>query len=92
PTTNLPEIHSLLRRTDLLPATLESIASNPRFNHDEQVRIAVATHPRVTFPTADKIVAQMNEITLDKLIRRPGLQPGVKQKLMAKLSRKHRGG
>jgi hypothetical protein len=92
PTANLPEIRLLLRRSDLLPSTVEIIASDPRFNHNEEIRIMVATHPRVTFPTADKIVGRMNEITQGKVILRPGLQPGVKQKLMAKLSRKHRGG
>jgi hypothetical protein len=92
PTTNLSEIRLLLRRSELLPSTLEIIASDPRFNHNEEIRIMVATHPRVSFPTADKIVSRMSELTLGKVILRPGLQPGVKQKLMAKLSRKHRGG
>jgi hypothetical protein len=91
PTANLPEIRALLRRSDLLPATLDCIANDPRWAHDEEVRIRVATHPRVTFTVADRVVSRMNEIQLGKVVRRPGLPPGVRQKLMTRLSRKHRG-
>ena len=52
---------------------------------------SIATHPRVTFTTADKVVNRLNDLALARLIRRPGLHRGVKQKLMVKLSRKHRG-
>jgi len=92
PNSNLPEIKTLLRRTDLLPSTLEIVAGDTRWATDEELKIMVATHPRVTFLTADKVVKQLSSLALDRLVRRPGLQPGVKQKLMARLSRKHRGG
>ena len=92
PNTNLPEIKALLRRTDLLPSTLEIIATDVRWLHDDEVKIQVATHHRVTFTTADKVVNRLNDLAIGRLIQRPGLQPGVKQKLMTRLSRKHRGG
>jgi hypothetical protein len=91
PNINLPEIKTLLRRTDLLPSTLEVVASDVRWFADDETKIMVATHPRVTFTTADKVVHRMNELTVARVIQRPGLQPGVKQKLMVKMSRKHRG-
>jgi len=92
PNSNLPEIKTLLRRTDLLPSTLEIVAGDPRWTTDEELKIMVATHPRVTFLTADKVVNQLSPLALDRVVRRPGLQPGVKQKLMVRLSRKNRGG
>jgi len=92
PNSNLPEIKNLLRRTELLPSTLELIATDPRWPlGDEELRILIATHPRVTFVTADRVASQLTDLGRDRLVRRPGLQPGVKQKLMAQLSRKHRG-
>jgi hypothetical protein len=92
PNSNLPEIKSLLRRSELLPSTLELIATDPRWPFgDEELRIVIATHPRVTFVTADRAASQLTDIGRDRLVRRPGLHSGVKQKLMAQLSRKHRG-
>ena len=90
PNINLHEIKSLLRRSDLLPSTLEIIAEDIRWRSDEELKIAIATHTRVTFTTADKIVRRLSDLAVGRLIQRPGLQPGVKQKLMTKLSRKNR--
>ena len=91
PNLNLHEIKSLLRRSDLLPSTLEIIAEDIRWRSDDELKIAIATHNRVTFTTADKIVRRLSDLAVARLIQRPGLQPGVKKKLMTKLSRKHRG-
>ena len=91
PNSNLPEIKNLLRRSELLPSTLELIASDPRWPADEELKVMIATHPRVTFVTADRVASQLTDLGRDRLVRRPGLQSGVKQKLMAQLSRKHRG-
>ncbi len=88
----LHEIKSLLRRPDLQATTLDWIANDPRWFADDEVKIMVCTHPRVTFTIADRVVARMSDLLIDRLIVRPGLQPGVKQKLMHKLSLKHRGG
>ena len=83
----LHEIKALLRRSDLLPSTLEIIAEDVRWRSDEELKITIATHRRVTFATAEKVVRRLSDLSLKKLIQRPGLQPGVKQKLMAKFSR-----
>jgi hypothetical protein len=92
PHVTLPEIKVLLRRPDLLASTLDWIASDPRWLGDDEVKIMVCTHARVTFATADRVVARMSDLVIARLIVRPALQPGVKQKLMHKLSLKHRGG
>ena len=91
PNVNLPEVKALMRRSDLLPSTLEIVASDVRWLGDEELKITIATHHRVTFTTADKVVRRLNDLAIARLIQRQGLQPGVKQKLMIKLSRKHRG-
>jgi hypothetical protein len=91
PNVNLPEVKALMRRSDLLPSTLEIVAEDVRWRGDEELKITIATHQRVTFTTANKVVRRLNDLAIARLIQRPGLQPGVKQKLMAELSRKHRG-
>ena len=91
PNVNLHEIKLLLRRRDLLPSTLEIIAEDVRWRGDEELKITIATHIRVPFTTADKIVRGLNDLAIGRLIQRPGLHPGVKQKLMVKLSRKEWG-
>jgi hypothetical protein len=92
PNVNLPELKSLLRRSDLLPSTLEIVAEDVRWRGDEELKILIATHHRVTFTTADKVVKRLNDLAIGRLIQRPGLHPGVKQKLMARLAAKNRGG
>jgi hypothetical protein len=84
----LPEILALARLRHLAPSTVTAMAEDPRWLGNEELKILLVTHPRVTFTTADKIVASMNEAVLQRVIRRSGLQPGVRQKLMAKLAHK----
>jgi hypothetical protein len=64
------------------------MAEDLRWTGNEELKILLATHPRVTFATAEKIVSSMSEAALQRLLRRSGLQPGVRKKLQAKLSRK----
>lgn len=91
PRITLPEIINIARVPHLLPTTLEIMATDPRWLQDDELKIMIATHPRVTFQTADRIVSGMSDILLQRLLSRSGLQPAVRAKLMARLTRKHRG-
>lgn len=91
PRITLPEIINLARVGHLLPSTLEIMSIDPRWSRDDELKILIATHPRVTFQTADRIVSGMGDVVLQRLLSRPGLQPAVREKLMARLTRKHRG-
>jgi hypothetical protein len=84
----LPEMLALARVRHLSPSTVTLIAKDPRWAQNEELKILLATHPRVTFQTADKIASSFGELALQRLLRRSGLQPGVRKKLMAKLSHK----
>jgi len=88
----LPEVKCLLRRSDLLPSTLNVIADDPRWFGDEETKMMICTHLKVTFATAERVVQRLNDLAIDRLVRRPGLQPAVKHRLMHRLSLKHRGG
>jgi hypothetical protein len=84
----LPEILALARVRHLAPATVTLISEDPRWAGNEELKLLLATHPRVTFQTADRIASSLGELALQRLLRRSGLQPGVRKKLMAKLAHK----
>jgi hypothetical protein len=84
----LPEILALARVRHISPATVAFMAEDPRWGGNEELKILLASHPRVTFTTAERIVNTLSEAGLKRVIRRPGLQPGVRKKLTAKLARK----
>jgi hypothetical protein len=87
----LPEIVALARMPHLLPTTVEIMANDPRWANSDEVKILLATHPRATFSTTDKLVSRLPDLLLQRVIHRPGLHPAVREKVMRRLSRKHRG-
>jgi hypothetical protein len=84
----LPEILVLARLHHIAPSTVKVMAEDPRWADKEEVKILLATHPRATFATADKLVESLSGSALQKVLHRPGLQPGVRKKLMARLARR----
>jgi hypothetical protein len=84
----LPEILALARVRHLAPATVTLMSEDPRWAGNEELKLLLATHPRATFQTADKIASSLSDLALQRLLRRSGLQPGVRKKLMAKLAHK----
>lgn len=91
PHVTLPEVKDILRRNDVPPQTIDRISTDPRWYGDDEIKWMICTHPRVSFPTADRVVQRMTDLQIDQLVRRTGLHPGVRQKLMHRLSLKHRG-
>ncbi len=87
----LSEILALARLRHLSPATVTFMAEDPRWAGNEELKILLASHPRVTFATAERIVQSLSAAGLRRIIHRPGLQPGVRERLTAKLAKK-RGG
>jgi hypothetical protein len=91
PSMVLPEIITLTRNPTLLPSTLEIIANDPRWAQSDELKIQIATHPRTTFMVADRVVARLGDLVLQRVIHRPGLHPAVREKVMRRLARKNRG-
>lgn len=91
PRITLPEILALARVPHLMASTIEVMAKDPRWKRSEELKVLLATHPRASFATVDNIVSDMSAIVLQKVLLRPGLNPGVREKLMTRLARKHRG-
>jgi len=88
PQLTMPEVVRILRIPTLLPTTLELLSRDSRWNSNEEIKIAIATHPRVTFPVADRLVETLSLLGIRKVIRHPGLNPAIKDKLVQSVPHK----
>ena len=86
PTISQMEIKKLARMPQLLPTTIEFIAGDRRWADDEELQIVLATHPRVNVLVAEPIVEKMTIQSLRKVVRAPGLNPILRQKLLNTIS------
>jgi hypothetical protein len=85
------EARKLLLRRDLLPGTLEVLGRDPRWAADEELRLFIITHVRAPFALVDRLVAKLTPAERERVLRRPGLNAGVRAKLMAQLPRRPGG-
>lgn len=81
------EARALAVSAYLLPGTLDALANDLRFKDDEAVRMAVAVHPRVSPPTAEKVTANFRVPQLKKLLAKPGLSQALREKLFRRTQR-----
>jgi hypothetical protein len=88
PQLTLPEVTQLLQISTLLPTTLELLSRDSRWSSNEEIKITIATHPRVMFAVADRLVRTLSLVAIRKVIRRPGLNPAVKSRLVQSIPRK----
>ena len=88
PQLTLPEVIKILRLPTLLPTTLELLSRDQRWNRNEEIKIMIATHPRVPYPVADRLVQTLSLPGIRKVIRRPGLNPAIKEKLVQSIPHK----
>jgi hypothetical protein len=58
------------------------MANDLRFRDDEELRILVATHPRVSLSTAERVTHGFKPQQLKKLLARPGLSQLLREKLI----------
>jgi len=83
PHLNSPEVMTLIRMPTLLPTTIDVLANDPRWRGNEELQVMLATHPRVTLHTAERIVRAMTPSMLRRVIRRPGLHPVLRDRILA---------
>jgi hypothetical protein len=76
------EARLIAASTHLIASTLDALAQDSRFKDDEDVRFAIATHPRVIMTTAEKVTAELKAPQLKKLLAKPGLNQILKEKLI----------
>jgi len=83
----LPEARALATSPFLQSGTIDLLANDPRFRADVEYRMLLATHPRVSTLTAEKLTADFVGPQLKRLLARPGLNQLLREKLLKKLMR-----
>jgi hypothetical protein len=84
PNLTLAEARSLAASTYLMPASLDALSSDLRFKDDEDLRITVASHPRVTMAIAERVTLDFRVPQLKKLLAKPGVNQILREKLIRK--------
>jgi hypothetical protein len=88
PNVSIQEIKEIARRHNILPSTVELIAEDRRWYHDEELKTILATHPRATLAVAEEVVGRMKERTAKLVVRKPGLPQPIKERLLARFTGK----
>jgi hypothetical protein len=81
------EARVLAANREILPTTLELLAADPRWRRDVELKILLASHPRVSLPLAEKIIGKLGTPELRKLIQKPGIHPGLRVILLRRLKK-----
>ena len=88
PKLTVPEVIAMLRQVQMLPTTLDLFARDPRWCANEEIKVLVATHSRVTLAAAERALEGLSENALLRVLRRPGLKAVLRQKLLTRIPRK----
>ena len=88
PSFTVVEARALAGSVYLISATLESLATNARFKDDEELRMAIAVHPRVSVATAEKVTADFKVPQVKKLLAKPGLNQLLREKLFRRTTQR----
>lgn len=83
----LAEARALAQSPFVTASTLEMLAHDPRWLQDDELRIWVASHPKVSLAVGESMVAAMKPPVLRRLLQRPGLQGVLREAVVKKLAR-----
>lgn len=83
----LAEARAIAGLPFLSPPSIESLASDSRFLGDEELLIALASHPKIAPPALDRLMTQLKMPQLRRLLARPNLTPALRDRLLKRLSR-----
>jgi hypothetical protein len=83
------EARALASAAHLTQATIEVLAMDPRWSSDDEILIALASHPNVPIPLAERIVQRVHEPALRRLLGRPSLRTALRDKIVHRLAGRH---
>ncbi len=81
------EARALASSPHLMSTTLEILAADPRWQRDDEVRIAIAANPRVVAPLAEKVIASLGTLALRRLLASPSLNDELRVKILRRIVR-----
>lgn len=82
PNLSLVEARVLATSAYLMSGTLDVLSNELRFKEDEELRMAIAVHPRVSLGTAERVTADLKAQEIRKLLAKPGLNQLLREKLI----------
>jgi len=80
------EVRAMLRMPMLLPSTLDSLARDPRWGGNKELRILIASHHNATYSMVERLTKNIDRESARRLIQAPGLNPAVRTKLLQRFS------
>jgi hypothetical protein len=83
----LAEARTIAASPFLSSPSIDALAADPRFGADEELVLALAVHPRIALPTAEKLTAPFKPPQLRRLLAKPGLNPSLRDRLLKRLTR-----
>jgi hypothetical protein len=81
------EVWAIAAVRTLVPSTLELLARDPRCQRDDELKILLATHPRVPVPLAERLLRGLKLVALRKVLQKPGLNESVRGTVLRLISR-----
>ena len=88
PHLTVAEARALAGSVYLTSVTLDALAIESRFKGDEDLRIAIAVHPRVSAGTAERVTADFKAPQIKKLLAKPGLNQLFREKLFRRTTQR----
>jgi hypothetical protein len=71
----------------LSPSSIDALASDQRFSHDEDLVLALAAHPKIAPPALERLTGQLKAPQLRRLLAKPGLTAVLRERLLKRLAR-----
>jgi len=84
----IAEARHLAASPYLMSGTLDALSIDPRFKGDEELRMAIAVHARVSLATAEKVTADFKLPQIKKLLAKPGLNQAIREKLFRRTTQR----
>lgn len=81
------EARALATSPYLQTGSIDLLANDPRFKGDDELHVTLATHPKVSPFTAERVTSGLKPPEIRKLLARPGLSPALRDKLLKKMVR-----
>lgn len=81
------EVRALVGSPHILPTTLDFLAADARWKGDEEIQLSLLCHPKIPFPSAQKILEALSPTALRKVLHRAGVHPAVREKVVRRLGR-----
>lgn len=88
PSLTIAEARLVATSVYLSGGTLDVLAVDIRFKEDEELRIAIASHPRVSLGTAEKVTAEFKVPQIKKLLAKPTLNQTLREKLFRRTTQR----